>query len=240
MAFYDFFQRALSWHYLAGPGQALWTGIGSMLDDVVTATKVGVRARLPQLALPQALPEIARTFDLDYPVRWAEAVIRAYLTDPWTHYANDGSAPRMLAEIKALGYSTVYIFTYRNLKDIGFPSVFAGVNGQPDYSSFWYLVIAPPHPWKVARKWGAPGVKWGAAPFNWGGTASWAEIEEIRRVIRKWKPAASSCRFIEVWLAVDPMTGVPTNVVRWPVHEDWEQQGNGAYIEFYNTGFDKP
>ena len=102
------------------------------------------------------------------------------------------------------------------------------------------MIIKKPNPWDIAGKWGLPpmgdGALWGSAPFRWGTTAKPEEIDELRRVIAKWKPAATSCRFIELVLRTN-IFGIPTHTIRLPVHEPWEQQSNGAYREFYNYSY---
>jgi len=234
---YDYFERALSWHYLNGIGADLWGTLGATGDDAYAAVKESVRQRLVNRCKDEALPWIAQTFHLGYPARLTVAQVRGYLTDPWTHWENAGTRDRLLDELGVLGYLNCQIITYRDLVDAGSPdTVFGGKE------SFFYVIIKKPNPWAPSGKWGLPplgsGALWGAAPFTWGSTASWSEIEEIRRVIEKWKPATTSCRFIEAWLEVT-IFGNPLTVVRWPVHEPWEQAQNGAYRSFYNYAFDR-
>lgn len=53
---------------------------------------------------------------------------------------------------------------------------------------------------------------------------------DIQRVIKKWKPATTSCRFIQI------RVGDKWHVI--PMYEDWVLDGNGnATIEFYNYSF---
>lgn len=229
MSLYGYFRDQLPGDYLAGAGEALWRGLGDPLDVLVLAAKDAVRARLPRLGPVEALPHLAANYDLDYPARLSVAEVRGYLADPWSKWRAAGTRRRLLEEIALLGYPQAQIVAYRDLVDAGQPpTVFGGI------SSFWYLVIKKPNPWQPPGKWGADGTWRGGA--KWGSTATWQEIQAIRRVIAKWKPAASSCRFIEAWLQVS-LFGLPTRIVRWPVHEDWEQSPGGGYPNFYNTSF---
>ena len=61
-------------------------------------------------------------------------------------------------------------------------------------------------------------------------------LAALKRVIQKWKPAASSCRYIEAWLRVD-LFGNPLEIVRFPVWEDWELDASGNARDYFNTGY---
>lgn len=227
----------LSWHYWdAGAGAPLWDGICETADGVAQLAREALRCRFPSVAPPDALPEISFNQNLDPPAhKMTTAALRSYLADPWSKWKQAGTKPRIFEELALLGYPSCEIVSWRNLVDAGAPpTVFGG------FTNFCYLVVKKPNPWAPAGLWGPPpigdGALWGAAPFTWGSTAKWSEIEEIRRVLKKWKPAAASFRFIEAWLEVS-IFGLPTSVVRWPVHEDWEFDSNGAAADFYNTGY---
>lgn len=149
---------------------------------------------------------------------------------------------RLVEEIKWLGYENVTKLPYRYLVDVVGADPLTTFGGM---SSFFYVLIKPPlvFPWIPGAKWGPPpvgsGILWGQqAPVKlWGmqGAEVW-QIDEIRRVIAKWKPAASSCRFIEVWLTMD-IFGGPLEVRRFPVHEDWERDSGGHARDFYNYSY---
>lgn len=148
---------------------------------------------------------------------------------------------RLRKEIVALGYSTVRYRSYRHLVDDDGQDptkVFGGI-----FTSFFYIEIRPPFPfpWGVGGRWGplpvGDGAPWGNAPFLWGfgGAETW-QFDELRRTIAKWKPAGSSCRFVEIQLHLN-IFGIPTEVRRIPVWEDWELDSNGAARDFYNNSF---
>lgn len=232
---FDFFERRLSWHHTVGNGKSFWQAIGDLFDGILASSKDAVRQRLLTKSTDEALPCIGQNFNLDYPARFTAAQARSYIGSPWTHWENAGSRPRMVAELEALGYKNPGVVTYRDLVDV------IGTDPTTTFgamSSFFYVVLRPPFPfaWTLPGKWG-DGAKWGEAPYLWGiGGAEVWQLDEVKRVIRKWKPAATSCRFIEIWLSVN-IFGVPTRVVHIPVHEDWEYATNGAAREFYNYSY---
>lgn len=237
---FDFFERKLSWHYLNGTwGAGLFRTLADACDATFASSKDAVRQRLLSKCTDEALPYLGQNFNLDWPARFTAQQIRDYIGSPWDHWENAGSAPRLVAELTALGHNPSVI-SYRSLVDIIGTDPNTTFGG---YSSFFYVILrAPfPFPWDVAGRWGPPpvgsGALWGSAPFLWGisGAQVW-QLDEVRRTIAKWKPAGSSCRFIEVWLKVD-IFGVPTEVRRFPVHEQWELQSNGAAREFYNYSY---
>lgn len=55
-------------------------------------------------------------------------------------------------------------------------------------------------------------------------------ISDIARVIKKWKPATTSCRFVQVRIGDKWFT--------FPIHEDWELDGSGSSTQdFYNKTY---
>ena len=221
----------LTWHYLQGTGGApLWESIGEQADEAAAWLRQALRTHFPSTAPVDALDQLLFNRNLDPPAgSMGTDAVRTYLADPWSKWAKAGTRVRLQEELALLGYTSTQIVSYADLRSAGFPpSVFGGL------TSFWYLIVKKPNPWQPPGKWGADGA-WGGGA-KWGSTATWQEIQAIRRVIAKWKPAASSCRFIEAWLQVS-LFGLPTRIVRWPVHEDWEQSPGGGYPNFYNTSF---
>lgn len=234
MSLYDYYREALSWHYLVKSGEGLWRAISDAQDELVGALRQAAKVGFARLAPADALPEIGRTFNLDFPARIATDLVRDYLADPWEHWRNAGSKGRMVAELNFLGYANVEVVSYRDLVDTyGKPdTVFGG------FSSFWYLIIKKPNPWQRSGPWNqGNNTRWNqVAAYTWNSTATASEIREIKQTIAKWKPAASSCRFIEVWLEVN-LFGAPVKIVRWPIWEPWEIDSNGGAANFYNFGY---
>lgn len=204
-------------------------------DDLVERMKRTIGARLIEKAPDDALESIGSNYALSKPIQMTLQRYRQYLRSPFERWYYSSTNEGLAAEIKSLGYPSVGVITWRMLVDGGFdPFLTFGGN-----SSFFYILIRKPNPWAPAGKWGEPplgsGALWDAAPFTWGSTATPTEIDEIRRTVQKFKPAGMSCRFIEAWLEVD-LFGLPTDIVRWPVHEDWEYESNGGAKSYYNKG----
>lgn len=199
-------------------------------DELVDRLAGSILARSSDRAPDDALEAVGGNFYLSRALHDTAATFRAYLRRPFTRWRKAATPQGMREELAHLGYASTEIISYRDLVDGGLPgTVFGGVG------SFWFLRINKPNSWGPPGHWG-DGSRWGAAPYTWGSSATAQEIDEIRRVIAKWKPASTSCRFIEAVLEVD-MFGAATKVVRWPVREPWELDARGAAKDYYNTGY---
>jgi len=220
----------LSDHYwAAGAGRVLWQGICDVADATSLRLREALRTRLPSLAPSDALGDIAYNANLDPPTRLTVAQQRAYLADPWSLWRKAGTRERIEAECANLGL-LVRVVSWRDLADGGEPQAFGGD------TSCWYLLVEGTHPWKPPIRWDG-GPNWDQASVYWDvSNHDPALLAALRRVIAKWKPAASSCRYIEVWLKLD-LFGNPLEIVRFPVWEDWELDANGNARDYYNTGY---
>ncbi len=80
---------------------------------------------------------------------------------------------------------------------------------------FWVLIYpttgTPQRPWQRSY-WGAVSGDWGEAKRTWGSTATTDDVASIRKIVRAWKPAGTSCKWIViVWddTAFDPEDTAP-------------------------------
>jgi len=208
----------------------LLTGWGDMLDTLAQRARDSARAALLDLCEDDALGAHAVASNLEPAKGETLAALRRYLQSRVARWLQSGTAPEMLIQLERLGYPRCEVVTWLDLALAGQPLAFGGI------SSFWYLIIRKPNPFGPPGKWG-DGAKWGQAPYLWGlSGATVADLDEIRRIVRKWGPAGGCCRFIELVLAQD-IFGAPLRTVRIPVYEDWQRQANGAYYDFYNHSF---
>jgi len=221
----------LSDHYWErGAGRPYWETVCELVDEAGERLRGAWRSSLPRQAPADALGEIAYSYNLD-PMSRAlpEAALREYLSDPWSLWRKAGTRERIVAECSNLGL-LVDVVSWRDLADAGEPQAFGGD------TSCWYLRVLGAHPWKPPVRWDG-GATWDQQGVYWDvSNHDPALLAALRRVIAKWKPAASSCRYIEVWLKLD-LFGNPLEIVRFPVWEDWELDANGNARDYYNTGY---
>jgi hypothetical protein len=169
----------------------------------------------------------------------------AALNRRWEAWEQSGAEQEMLIQLGRLGYANPLVVTYSKLWDAGRTGAFGGPTGFP---SFWFLVL----PWPIPRliqmtvRWG-DGSKWGQVPRGpmWGGGGLVPQdIEAVRQVIFKWKPAHTSCRFILCALGpsfkLNPDYTWSGAAITYPVNEWWEFDGRGRVRPFYNQSPDKP
>lgn len=218
----------LSWHYWnSGGGAALIEGFAVTADTLSARFRDALRTRFPSVAPADALPEIAATYNLEPPADlMTTAALRSYLADPWAKWAKAGTRGRIIEELALLGLTgltTASIVTWRNLADGGNPGAFGGD------SSCWYLELGTTHPFVDAVAWDG-GALWDAGErWDFDDPTGQDLLPRIERVIRKWKPASSSCRFIR-------MTLPSGDVAVRPLFEDWEIV-NGVAAPYYSTGY---
>lgn len=209
----------------------LLQGWGSMLDDLAQRARDSARAALVDLCEEDALGAHGVARDLPRARGEALPAYRAYLQSRFTRSRGAGTDEELLVQLARLGYPACEVVSWIDLALAGNPGAFGG------YTSFWYLIIRKPNPWVPGEKWGARVAKYQDRKTMWGlagGTP--ADLDEIRRIVRKWGPAGGSCRFIEIVLAQD-LFGNPLKKVRVPVYEPWQRQSNGAYFDLYNLNY---
>ncbi len=228
------FRENLSGHYFEGLGDLLWQGLGSAYDSLVSAGKFAVRQRFPFFSLPDALPCIAQNQGLDYPARFVgTGKDQLYLLDPWDKYANDATVNRMIVELQFLGYENVGVVTYRDLVDgMGQnpTTTFGGI------ASFWYLHIDVPSWFQDANLWD-DGHTWDDGSFwDLENPQLAMYLSEIWKVIDKWKPATTSCRYIEIVLPSGRVVTIP----KWEWWEINYSVSPPSAPEFYNETYTTP
>lgn len=225
----------LPWHFWDhGAGRPLWQGIAETIDAGANRFREAVRTRFPSVAPEDALGEIAHSVNLDPPAaRMGTDGLRDYIADPWDKWAHAGTRGRILEELALLGLSNCLIITWRDLADAGEPLAFGGDQ------SCWFLRVKKPHPWTPARRWDAPTSIWDAQDHYWdfGPGHDPALLRAIERIIKKWKPASSSCRYIEIWLTAAVFPPQPIEIARVPIWEEWEKDANGQAVSYYNGGY---
>lgn len=203
--------------------------LGERLDALALRFEHARRASFLEDAPDDALDHIAESSSLLRVRLDTAATFRAYLRRRWRIWEEAARRERLLDEINRLGYPNALVVTWADLAEAGNPGAFGGI-----FTTFFYVVIKPPHRFGPAKLWDG-GLQWDDGSL-WDIQGDPQDLEDIKRAIRKWKPASSSCRYIEIWLRVG-LFGLPTELVRVPMWEPWEYDRDGQASDLYNSGY---
>ena len=125
------------------------------------------------------------------------------------------------------------------------PWVNAGVvNGFGGNIGFWFLILRQPHPFPLFLTTWDGGGEYDDEISYWGSAIGATEIADIADILRRWKPAGTSCRF--VLIDEDGTTawgpgGLTGNYQTIPINEAWEYlPPSGVVTPYYNTDFLTP
>ena len=210
--------------WLARPrGKRFWLAFGAVADQLRDDAAFAVAEGMLEECTDDALPAHGRNSNLPRARSETWAHFRAYLRTRWTVWRASGSLDGMEAAIARLGFRGTAISTL----DL---TLAGEVNPFGNYTGFFYVRIDYPS---------------GFSTFIWDGSTNWADghlwgviepyvgaIDDLRAVIRKFKPAHTSCRYIEIRLG----GGMSPPAITIPMWEDWERDPvTGGYPDFYNT-----
>ena len=147
------------------------------------------------------------------------------LRDRWYRWRGGGGSETMLWAIRRLGYSSVEIYAQIDLLIAGLAGAF-GTN-----KNFFYVRINQPNQWTNGELWDG-GKLWNDNTL-WGlGGGTREDLDILFAMIRKFKGATMSCRYVEIV--------TQTGMVRViPMHEEWENE-NGTYRWYYNRTYAAP
>lgn len=168
--------------------------------------------------------------------RESVAALKTYLLRRLAEKRKAGTADGLRAQFARFGCPTVEIVTELDLRTAGVVGGFGGNIG------FFFVLIRLPHPWSQAPIWDGGGA-WGGDDI-WGGTATDNDQAEWRDLLRRWKPAGTSCRFVIV--DEDGSTtwgpaGFSGNYQTYPINEAWEAlPPYGIVTPYYNTDYLNP
>lgn len=199
-------------------GSALSATIGAAMDDVRTRAIDAVRVRLPKYAPTDALAFHGNDRLLErYPAE-SDAMYRARLERAFEVWSGAGTYSGVIGALAAAGFDAQVFDVWTA------PSWWAGTTGRawppkprtpkPSWwdaymlpyppadgdtlwwSLFWVEITAPgPLGWQP-RLWG-DGHEFGDGA-TWGSTATAAQVQFVREIIRKWKSAHGVCESIFV------------------------------------------
>jgi hypothetical protein len=181
-------------------GQKLLPGtLGVFFDAAAEGCNQAIKARffdsdtfpptaLPYLGAGRSMPRYALDSDTSYTAR---------LRDAWNIWPQAGTKYGIESQLGALGLTA-------EVKD----RTTAGWNWDGDHdnwSRFWVVITS--HPWSP-WEWG-DGTLFGDG-HTWGSDATLSEVQSVRALVRKWKPAHVICEHIIVvmdgvtWAAEQP------------------------------------
>jgi hypothetical protein len=215
----EYQSRTLAPGWLQDPaGRAFLEGLGARKDALAALAKEAVKARFPTLCPTDALAEIGTERGIDRGATETEAAYRARVRAAWEQWAWAGTPYGLLLALYYAGYTPgsgkVVIqvqkgWQYELRSDFD-PAVHAPedalvltnlgaivLGGSPQLWSQFAVLFAPPLP-----------PAWIPTPPADGSL----EVESIRTLIRRWKPAHARCVALKV---------TPVDLWDWP-SEPWD------------------
>lgn len=184
---------------------------GLQLDIIAEATHRSVLARWiysPELP-DDAVSRIGDERSMPrYPIE-SSADHLARLKEAWNAWAEAGTDKGMIKRFAELGLTVTIQENHTWDWD-----------GDSDYWSRFWVVIAT-HPWSGPPTWDSPGI-WDDGGV-WDVSASQQEVETLRSIVRRWKPARMICDSIIVVHTPGSWSGTPDGT--W---DQWANRDTGA------------
>lgn len=194
--------KSISVGWLAAPvvGEKVGYAIGIVLDAVSDGLKAGVRVRFPGAGTDEALPAIGRDRQIERGPNEDATAYAARLRVHLDTWSRAGSAGAMLEQLRH--YFTPSFIPIRVVSskadwheiDPGTGVVTKTAN-QANWTwdshtdrwwRAWPILDSSGGPW-TPDLWGDPG-NWGDGG-TWGSNATLTEVNQIRSIVAKWKPA---------------------------------------------------
>lgn len=215
--------------FLRGPWGTKWnTAMGLQSDLLVAQAQQAVASRIIASAPADALPYIGQDRQIPRYASDTDTSYRARLQAAWTTWQAGGTYTGLYTQLLAYGFAPASVGIFDVHGDASVPGgTGLGPGGAtpwpPDsnttnWSRFW-VALTPPFPtflqWQ-ARFWGASptgsGGTWGqlgpdGTPYTWGSTATAAQAQTIKRLVKQWKPVQCICAGI--WIMY------PTGTLYW-------------------------
>jgi hypothetical protein len=193
---------------------------------------------LPAESSDEALAPHARARNDRTFARETATALRAYLLRHLSEKRKAGTEDAIRAQFARFGCPNVEIVTELDLRDAGVVNGFGGNIG------FWFLILRQPHPFPLFLTTWDGGGEYDDEISYWGSAIGATEIADMTDILRRWKPAGTSCRF--VLIDEDGTTawgpgGLTGNYQTIPINEAWEYlPPSGVVTPYYNTDFLTP
>lgn len=208
-------------------GERVQYSLGVTIDAFLERCRLGVLARFPDHAPPDALPHLGRDRRIVRGINesaesYAERLLR-WLDD----HRVRGNPYALLEQLRA--YCNVDMMA-RTVDARGnwFTIAADGTRsasldqGNWDWDGaaatqwgrFWVILYPPSDGslWTQDPDWGDADLwsgEWGRDGYTWGSSATPDEVQSVRSIVRSWKPAGTTCEF--VILAFDAASFDPTD-----------------------------
>lgn len=178
-----------------------------LLDAGIQDNVEGLRARMPGVGTPTALPYIGRDRVIRRGRDESDASFAARQLRWREDHKTRGSAWAVMAQVKA--YLTPHKPLMRIVTNNGTWKTLnpddtreiVVTRPTPNWdwdgddtkiSRAWLIIYPPPALWTQGPAWGDPDLwdgAWGSEGFTWGSTATPAEVDSVRAIVKEWKAA---------------------------------------------------
>ncbi len=203
MLYRDFIPRELAPGWLQTPRNAAWLrASGDLKDSLAERCKDAVKVRFARLAPRDGLDQLGGERQIERGPSETSVAFAERVVDAWGLWRWGGTAQGVLLALRDVGYSKALVEIVNGnqygldaqgaLSIQGLPRGSWSCDATPD---FWskFAVVFPQNPWGKERI-GFPRPRW-----EWVRPANGdPRIEQIRRLVRRWKSAHSTCSDIAV------------------------------------------
>lgn len=216
--------------WLRGPAAL---GVITTITDAADALRSDLLAGAAEASIdeasPTSYPQHLRQSALPVVVGEAAAVTLAELRARWLRARGVGTGPTMAAHLARLGWAAT-ITSQADLLEAGEVNPFGGNVG------FFFVTLTPLRTGLISRAglWRDSAWLWRQARRVWGaGTVTRAEIEDIVAIVRRYKPANTSCRYLR-------LPNGRGGYRSFPVGEAWERDPlTGGARPYYSLSWAK-
>ncbi len=161
--------------------------------------------------------------------------IAAYMLRVIEEHRKKGTTDGLEAQFARMLMPNIEIVTELDLRNAGAVNPFGGNVG------FFFILVSGPHPFAATYATWDGGKVFDDPTATWGMSLSPSDQSEIEDVIRRWKPAGTSCRFVvfdddgtTTW---GPL-GLSGSYQLLPIWEPWERlPPAGTPVAYYNADF---
>lgn len=208
-----------------GPQRAIVDAADALRDDLLS----GAAEASIEEASATSYPPHLRQSALPVVAAEAAAVALAELRARWLRARGAGTAPTMAAHLARLGWAAT-VTSQADLLEAGESNPFGNNAG------FFFVTLTPLRAGLISRAglWRDDGWLWRQARRVWGaGTVTRAEIEDIVAIVRRYKPANTSCRYMR-------LPNGRGGYRSFPVGEAWERDPlTGGTRPYYSLSWAK-
>ncbi len=162
------------------------------------------------------------------------ADLLVYVLDIIEQHRKKGTEDGIKKQFARIGYPTCEIVTELTLRDAGAVNPFGGNIG------FFFIIVKQPYPFPLSYSAWDGGGSWDDGVARWGWADNTDLLNNIRSILRGWKPSGTSCRFIvfdEDGTAGWNAGGLTGNYALIAINEPWEITPSGLVAYYYNSSF---